>query len=75
MKFLPLPQHLERNIETGIVKRHLVSGGHSGFDFGVSRDTLADRVRVHIDSAHDVTGEAEKIQYRSLAATDFQNLE
>jgi hypothetical protein len=86
MKFLPLPQHLERNIgplvrrlqqlsptgfqdasdfaqmplavpnmfehiqtqhdiETGIVQRQLVARGHGGFDFGVSRDTLVDRVR------------------------------
>lgn len=36
-------------------------------------ETLADRVRVYIDSAHDVT-EAAKTIYRSLAATNLQNL-
>jgi hypothetical protein len=37
--------------------------------------TRADGVRVYIDSAHDVTGEAERTLYRYLAATDLHNLE
>jgi hypothetical protein len=57
-----------------VVPRHAVTSRSADRCVDSVRDTLAERVRVYIDSAHDVT-EAAKTLYRTLAATDLQNLE